>query len=146
MAVNDVELDKPTKKSSTAPCKRKSKHEANSGGKTTFTVDSVLEAFKETTEYGLSFRSMTLDGQKSEVVRLNKGAANGMKGAIRKQRIDVQFKELVSDKMKAYLIANRTEQTRMFRAVTQTRVLQKLQIRFISIGEWVEVDADGTPG
>jgi hypothetical protein len=76
LAVNDVELDKPTKKSSSAPSKRKSKHEANSGGKTTFTIDSsVLVAFKETTEYGLSFRSMTSDGQKSEVVRLNKGAA-----------------------------------------------------------------------
>jgi hypothetical protein len=51
-----------------------------------------------------------------------------------------------SDKMKANLIANRTEQTRMFKAVTQPRSLQKLQIKFLSIGEWVEVDANRTPG
>jgi hypothetical protein len=89
---------------------------------------------------------MTPETQAMEVVRLNKGAATGMKGAIRKQRIDVQFKTIVSDRMKEYLIENRTEPQKMFRAVTQPRILQKLQLRFLSIGEWVEVDADRTPG
>jgi hypothetical protein len=108
----------------------KGKPKVNSGGKSTFTVDSVLDSFKGTTEYGASFRSMTSETQAMEVVRLNKGAASGMKGAIRKQRIDVQFKALVSDRMKAFLIENRTEPMKMFRTVTQPRVLQKLQLRF----------------
>ncbi len=106
----------------------------------------MLDSFKDTTEYGATFRSMTIDAQKMEVVRLNKGAASGMKGAIRLQRIDVQFKSLVSEKMKAYLIANRTDQKHMFRTITEPRILQKLQLKFLSIGEWVEVDADRTPG
>ena len=31
-------------------------------------------------------------------------------------------------------------------AITHTRVTQKLQLTFLSIGKWVEVDADRTPG
>ncbi len=124
----------------------KYKRKVNSGGKSTFTVDSVLESFKDTTEYGAAFRSMTSETQAMEVVRLNKGAATGMKGAIRKQRIDVQFKTLVSERMKEFLIQNRTQPQNMFRTVAPPRLLQKLQLRFLSIGEWVEVDADRTPG
>jgi hypothetical protein len=89
---------------------------------------------------------MTSETQAMEVVRLNKRAATGMKGAIRKQRIDVQFKTLVSERMKEFLIQNRTQPQHMFRTVAQPRILQKLQLRFLSIGEWVEVDADMTPG
>ncbi len=69
-----------------------------------------------------------------------------MKGAIRKQRINVQFKALVNEKMKAFIIANRTEQASMFRNVVQPRILHKLQLKFLSVGEWVEVDADRTLG
>jgi hypothetical protein len=100
-----------------APQKRKSARESNIGGKTTFSVESIMPAFKDTTEYGLSFRGMDCDEQKNEVVRLNKGAACGMKGAIKKQRIHSQFKDAVSEKMKAYVIQNRTQPSNMFRAV-----------------------------
>ncbi len=91
--------------------KRLSARETNVGGKTTFSVESIMTSFKDTTEYGQSFRKMTSEEQTSEVLRLNKGAASGMKGAIKKQRIQSQFKELVTDKMKEYLIQNRTQQT-----------------------------------
>ncbi len=131
---NEVAADKPTIKKAKATAKRKAKQEVNSGGKTTFSIESVFDSFKESTEYGASFRSMDVEAQKLEVVRLNKGAATGMKGAIRKQRIDVQFKSLVSEKLKAHLIANRTEQKNMFRTITQPRILQKLQLKFLSGG------------
>ncbi len=75
----------------------------NVGGSKTFTVDGVLSAFPPTTEYGITFRAMCDDDQKLEVIRLNKGAASGMKGAIRKMRIDVQYKDLVSEKIKAFI-------------------------------------------
>jgi hypothetical protein len=94
----------------------------------------------------LRFDLRTAEEQQTEVVRLNKGAATGMKGAIRKQRINVQFKALVNEKMKAFIIANRTEQASMFRNVVQPRILHKLQLKFLSVGEWVEVDADRTLG
>jgi hypothetical protein len=79
------------------------------GGTTTFTVEGVMTAFADKTEYEISFRSMSEAEQKLEVVRLNKGAATGMKGAIKKRKIDVQFKDLVKDKMKDFIIANRTQ-------------------------------------
>ncbi len=61
----------------------------NVGGTKTFTaVEGVLSTFPEKTEYGISFRAMSEDDKKLEVVRLNKGAASGMKGAIKKMRID----------------------------------------------------------
>jgi hypothetical protein len=143
---NTSAVVKPSVKKGTMTARKKGKQEVNTGGKTTFSVESVLDSFKEPTEYGTAFRSMDVEAQKLEVVRLNKGAATGMKGAIRKQRIDVQFKSLVSEKLKAHLIANRTEQKNMFRTVTHPRTLQKLQLKFLSVGEWVEVDADRTPG
>jgi hypothetical protein len=89
---------------------------------------------------------MNAEQQKIEVDTLNKGAACGMKGTIKKNRIDVQFKTLVSDRMREYLVANRTDGINMFRAITHPRVTQNLQLKFLSIGEWVEVDADLAPG
>jgi hypothetical protein len=71
----------------------------NSGGKTTFTVDSVMLAFTDKTEFGISFREMNAEQQKLEVDTLNKGAATGLKGAMKKNRIQVQFKTLVTEKM-----------------------------------------------
>jgi hypothetical protein len=89
---------------------------------------------------------MNAEQQKLEVDTLNKGAATGLKGAMKKNRIQVQFKTLVTEKMREYLVANRTDSCNMFRTITHTRVAQKLQLKYLSIGEWVEVDADRTPG
>ncbi len=105
-----------------------------------------MTAFPDKTEFGISFRSMSEAEQKLEVVRLNKGAATGMKGAIKKRKIDVQFKDLVKEKMKDFIIANRTQQSGMFRAVPHTKHLQSMQIKFLSVGEWVEVEPDISPG
>jgi hypothetical protein len=126
--------------------KRLTARETNIGGKTTFSVKSIMTSFKDTTEYGQSFRKMTCEEQTSEVSRLNKGAASGMKGAIKKQRIQSQFKELVTDKMKEYVIQNRTIQTDMFRAITASRVLYHMKLNHISVGEWVDVAGDITSG
>ncbi len=84
--------------------------------------------------------------QLSEVARLNKGAVIGMKGAIKKQRIHSQYKYLVANRMKEHVFANRTQETKMFRTVQNPRVFQNLQVKRLSVGEWVEVDADQTPG
>jgi hypothetical protein len=44
----------------------------NCGGKSTFTVDSVMLAFTDKTEFGISFRAMNAEQQKIEVDTLNK--------------------------------------------------------------------------
>jgi hypothetical protein len=95
----------------------------NVGGSKTFTVAGVLSAFPEKTEYGQTLRAMSEDEQKLEVIRLNKGAASGMKGAITKMRIDVQYKDLVSEKMKDFIVSSRTEQSSMFRKTKEGIVL-----------------------
>ncbi len=48
--------------------------------------------------------------------------------------------------MKEYVIQNRTNQTDMFRAITASRVLHHMQLNHISVGEWVDVAGDITPG
>ncbi len=146
----------PTANSIDAPLQKRSKiggqgklgkdSGKNVWGSKTFTVDGVLSAFHDTTEYGMTFRAMSEDNRKLEVIRLNKGAASGMKGAIKKMRIDVQYKDLVTDKMKAFIESCRTDPVSMFRAVPQTRALQSMQIKFLSVGEWVEVEGDISPG
>ncbi len=58
------------------------------------------------------------------------------------------------DKEKALKQANaerqakekKAQQAKEKKAVTQPCALQRLQLKFLSIGEWVEVDADRTPG
>ncbi len=60
-------------KQSKLPLPKKLKLAANSGGKKTFTIEGVLLSFPEKTEYGSSFRAMSLEEQSKEVLRLNKG-------------------------------------------------------------------------
>ncbi len=45
----------------------------NSGGKSTFTVESVMMAFTDKTEFGISFRGMNADQQKSARLYRPKG-------------------------------------------------------------------------
>jgi hypothetical protein len=137
---------KRAKKQSNLPLPKKVKLSANTGEKKTFTIAGVMLSFPDKTEYGSTFRAMTPEEQANEVLRLNKGAATGMKGAIKKNRINVLYKDLVSEKMRDHYIINRTDQHSMFRAAAQPREMHKLQLKFIFVGEWVEVDADRTPG
>jgi hypothetical protein len=81
---SDISDEERAKMQTKAPDKKKSARESDIGGKTTFTVESIMASFKDTTEYGQSFRVMNSEEQKKEVLRLNKGAASEMKGAIKK--------------------------------------------------------------
>ncbi len=89
----------------------------------------MLVSFPEKTEYGSAFRAMSNAEQLNEVARLNKGAVIGMKGAIKKQKIHSQYKDLVAERMKEYVIANRTQETKMFRTVQSSRAFQNLQVK-----------------
>ncbi len=56
VAGDEREMKKSADKNTKLVVKRKVKQQLNSGGKTTFSIESLLESFKETTEYGASFR------------------------------------------------------------------------------------------
>ncbi len=125
-------VNKRSMKQSKLPVAKKVKVATNSGGKKTVTVASVLLSFKEKTEYGSAFRAMSDTEQYSEVERLNKGAVIGMKGAIRKQRIHSEYKDVVAQRMKEYVMANRTPDTKMFRTVQSSALTQRLQVARLS--------------
>jgi hypothetical protein len=54
-----------------------------------YNVDGVLSTWDATTDYGKSFRNMTEQEQKAEVLLLNKCAAKGLKGLIKNKLLSV---------------------------------------------------------
>ncbi len=60
--------------------------------------------------------------------------------------LDVNFKAVVTAKMQEYLTESRMPITSMFHVAPTNINVAFLNPSFISVGEWVEVDADRTPG
>ena len=110
------------------------------------TVQSVLAMWNEDTDYGAAFRMMGTKEQGEEVVRLNKSAAKGTKEAMKSKTLTIMYDTLCAEKLRDYLIEHRAPPTSMFRTAAP-RFHPHLQApAFLSVGEWVEVDADRTPG
>jgi hypothetical protein len=125
----------------------KSKKKGNDGSSNvSYSVEGVLSTWSDTTDYGQSFRSMNADGQRMEVDNLNKGAVKGMKGIIKNKLLIVHYKQIVADKMKQYLCDSKVSQESMFHATPKPGSIFTANLKFLSVGEWVEVDADRTPG
>jgi hypothetical protein len=112
----------------------------------TYTVNGVMTSWNDTTDYGMSFRKMTDEEQRAEVLRLNKGAEKQMKGIIKNKLIAVNCTTLVADKLREHLSAGRVAPATMFHATPKTISISLANPNFLSVGEWVEVDADRTPG
>ncbi len=109
-------------------------------------MEGIKSTWNEETEYGASFREMDAAEQISEVKRLNKGAEKGLKGVIKTKLIDSNYKVLVREKMRAYLNESRLPTASMFHAPPKSINVVLANPNFLSVGEWVEVDADRTPG
>jgi hypothetical protein len=112
----------------------------------TYTIDKILVTWNDESEYGKSFRGMTSDEQQLEVVRMNKGATKGLKTVIKSKLLDVNFKLLIASKMMEHLRESRTPMANIFHVTPKTINAVLSNPNFISVGEWVEVDADRTPG
>ncbi len=106
----------------------------------------MLATWNEEDDYGKSFRAMKNEDQADEVKRLNMGTTKGLKGVIKKKLLDVNYKAVVTAKMQAYLGESRMPLTSMFHVPASTLTTVMLNLSFMSVGEWVEVDADRTPG
>ncbi len=115
------------------------------GAKTTYTVEGVLETWNDASEYGIRFRALSTAEQISEVQVLNKGADKGMKGLMKMKQLATNYKTLLADKMREHLTGCIVKPIQMFQCVPKTANVL-LNPRFISVGEWVEVDADRSPG
>ncbi len=127
------------KRTSKKPPRQKSADEA-------YTIDKILVTWNEDSECGKSFRGMTSDEQALEVVRMNKVAAKGLKTAIKSKLLDVSFKLLLASKMMEYLHDSRMPMAKNFHVTPNTINAVLSNPNFISVGKWVEVDADRTPG
>jgi hypothetical protein len=112
----------------------------------TYTIEGVLELWSEATEYGLSFRGMTPEEQKIEVAVLNKGAVKGMKGIIKSKLLVTHYNTLVAAKLQLHITECRVTPASMFHCSPKNITLVTSNPKFLSVGEWVEVDADRTPG
>ena len=89
---------------------------------------------------------MTAGEQQLEVLRMNKGAEKGLKSVIKLKMLDMNYKVLIAEKMKEYLNESRTPLAKIFHASPKTFNAVLYDPNFTSVGEWVEVDADRTPG
>ena len=112
----------------------------------TYTLQGVLDTFSESTEYGISFRALTSEGQLAEIEKLNKGAAKGLKGLVKDTLLQHNYKQLIVEKMRNHLIASRTPQASMHHCVPRVSNNASTNHKFLSVGEWVEIDADRSPG
>jgi hypothetical protein len=112
----------------------------------TYTVEGVLDKWSDTTEYGMSFRGLTTSEQLLEVDVLNKGAAKGLKGIVKNTLLAKQYTKVIHEKMRLYFTENRDPLASMIHAAPKLKIGAIANIKLLSVGEWVEVDADRTPG
>jgi hypothetical protein len=141
LAAEDVPT-KPKKRTQSTSVKKKNKRVKVPA----HTVQSVLDDFAETTEYGKTFRGLSTEKQQAEVDVLNKGAAKGLRGLVKNTMLDKQFTELIGEKMRQFFIDTRVSQASMIRSAPKSCMSVTSNVKFLSAGEWVEIDADRSPG
>ncbi len=111
-----------------------------------YSTEVVLETWNDTTDYGKLFRSMDAADKEKEVVNLNKNAAKGMKGVIKTKILAANFQVIVAKKLREHIETSRASPESMFHCAPKTINVVAANLNFISVEEWVEVDADRTPG
>jgi hypothetical protein len=66
--------------------------------KSSFTLDNVLAAWTDTTDFGASFRYLDAAEQKKELAQINVGAAKGINGAVKSKVLKAQYKDMMANK------------------------------------------------
>ena len=111
-----------------------------------YSVSSILETWNATTEYGLSFRNMNEEEKEAEVKRLNTVALKGQKDTVKTKLLNIKYKALIAERMCTHLTDSRLPLTSIYHMVKNSKSAVMNNPNFLSVGEWVEVDADRTPG
>jgi hypothetical protein len=86
------------------------------------------------------------DEQDNEVKRLNKVTLKGHKNVIKHKILEVNYRTILAEKMGAHLAASRSSLVAMFHSAPKRNSVLLTNPNFLSVGEWVEVDGDITPG
>ncbi len=111
-----------------------------------YSISSIMATWNATTEYGLSFRNMNEEEKEAEVKRLNIVALKGQKDTVKSKLLSVKYKALIAERMRAHLTDSRLPLTSIYHVVIKSKSAVFNNPNFLSVGEWVEVDADRTPG
>jgi hypothetical protein len=111
-----------------------------------YTVPTILSTWDDASEYGKSFRALSSEDQDNEVKRLNKVTLKGQKDVIKQKILDVNYKTILAEKMRAHLAGSRSSLVAMFHTAMKRNSVLLTDPNFLSVGEWVEVDGDITPG
>ncbi len=69
-----------------------------------------------------------------------------MKDIMKKKVLGKNYTDMVAQQMKEHIKNSRALQSDMFHTTPKTISVVSSNVRFLSVGEWVEVDADRTPG
>jgi hypothetical protein len=81
----------------------------------TYTLDSVMVEFDADSEFGKALRAMTDSDRIVAVAKLNKGATDGIKGAVKAKVMSSKYSTICMDKLKEHLCTMRVAEQDMFR-------------------------------
>ncbi len=73
-------------------------------------------------------------------------ALKGQKDTVKTKLLHIKYKALIAERMCAHLTDSRLPLTSIYHMVNKSKSAVMNNPNFISVGEWVEVDADRTPG
>jgi hypothetical protein len=111
-----------------------------------YTVATILSTWDDSSDYGISFRGLNSVEQENEVKRMNKVTLKGHKEVIKHKILEVNYSQMLADKMREYLAGSRSPLCTMFHSAPKRNSVLLKNPNFLSVGEWVEVDGDITPG
>jgi hypothetical protein len=132
--------------SQTSPLKKKKVVKSKTPLCVGYTMATVLTTWDSTTEYGISFRNLTHEEQQAEVKRLNTMALKGQKDIVKHKLLQVKYKSMIEEKMRVYLSESRSPLNAVYHCAPVLQASHVMSPSFLSVGEWVEVDGDITPG
>jgi hypothetical protein len=112
----------------------------------TYTMESVLVEFDADSEYGKALRAMPEGEMQVAVAKLNKGATDGIKGAVKAKVISSKYSTICKIKLKEHLMSMRVDENEMFRKAAPMNSATMVGASAVSVGDWVQVDADRSPG
>ncbi len=69
-----------------------------------------------------------------------------MKNIIKTKLIHDHYSKIVDEKLRAYLSEGRVQTASMFHCAPKYSKSAMANLKFLSVGEWVEVDGDRLPG
>jgi hypothetical protein len=131
---------------STKPKKRLRQPRGKKKKMDTYTMDSVMDEFDAESEFGKALCDMPDADRIVAVAKLNKDATDGIKGAVKAKVLASKYSTICIEKLKDHLAAMRVAENDMFRKSAPVHSARTMHASAVSVGDWVEVDADRSPG